>query len=42
MRITNDFTEKTIELEQSRNPSTMSIEDLYWCFETKINFYKEK
>lgn len=39
MKIINEFTEKTIQLEQSRNPSTMSIDDLYWCFETKIKFY---
>ena len=40
MKIINEFNEKTIQLEQSRNPSTMSIDDLYWCFETKIEFYK--
>lgn len=42
MKIINEFTEKTIQLEQSRNPSTMSIDDLYWCFETKIKFYKNE
>ena len=40
MRIINEFNEKIIQLEQSRNPSTMSIDDLYWCFETKIKFYE--
>lgn len=40
MRITNEFTETTIELEHSRNPRTISIDDLYWCFETKIRFYE--
>lgn len=40
MKIINEFTEITIQLEHSRNPSTMSIDDLYWCFETKIEFYK--
>jgi hypothetical protein len=40
MKIINKFTDKTIELEHSRNPSTMSIDDLYWCFETEIRFYE--
>lgn len=42
MKIINEFTEATIQLENSRDTSTMSIDDLYWCFETRIEFYKNE
>ncbi len=40
MKIMNKFDESTIQLENSRNTSTMNVDDLYWCFETRIEFYK--
>ncbi|MCP4990016.1 MAG: hypothetical protein GY928_29405 [Colwellia sp.] len=40
MKIVNEFTNKTIELERSRSPLSMNMDDLYWCFETEVKFYK--
>jgi len=38
IKITHNIPEKTINLEEKREPSKMSEEDLIWCFGAEITF----